>query len=150
MARSQASSAKKEKEKKRLQKRKEKEERKEERKANSTSGKSLEDMMAYVDEYGNISSTPPDPLKKRTSINTDDIMIGARKREEDKPDEVRTGRVTFFNTSKGYGFIKDDKSQESVFVHINSLSTPITDNDKVSFQTERGHKGLAAVNVKKI
>ena len=150
MARSQASSAKKEKEKKRLQKRKEKEERKEERKANSSSGKSLEDMMAYVDENGNITSTPPDPMTRKRDINVDDIMIGARKREEQKPDEPRTGRVTFFNTSKGYGFIKDDKSQESVFVHINSLITPIADNDKVTFTTERGHKGLAAVNVKKI
>lgn len=149
MARSQASSAKKEKEKKRLQKRKEKEERKEERKANSSSGKSLEDMMAYVDENGNISSTPPDPIKK-TAINPDDIMIGARKREEIRPDEPRTGRVTFFNTSKGYGFIKDDNSQESIFVHMNSLVTPISDNDRVSYTTERGHKGLAAVNVKKI
>lgn len=150
MARSQASSAKKEKEKQRLQKRKEKEERKEERKANSASGKSFEAMLAYVDENGNITSTPPDPMRKQVSVNPDDIMLGARKREEDKPDEIHTGRVTFFNTSKGYGFIKDDRTQESVFVHINSISTPISDNDKVSFQTERGHKGLAAINVRKI
>jgi cold shock CspA family protein len=149
MARSQSSVIKKEKEKKKLQKRKEKEQRKEERKANAKDGKSLEDMMAYVDENGNISSTPPDPGKKK-AVKTDEIMIGARARDEDKGNPIRTGKVTFFNTSKGYGFIKDDQSQDSVFVHMNSLITPIKENDKVTFETQRGHKGLAAVNVKKI
>ena len=48
-----------------LRSRKEKREKAEERKANSDKGKSLEDMMAYIDENGNISSTPPDPGKKK-------------------------------------------------------------------------------------
>ena len=149
MARSQASATKMENEKKKLQKRKEKEQRKAERKENSDRGKPLEEMLAYVDENGNISSTPPDPLKKK-AINTNDILIGAQKREDTKEDLDRTGRITFFNDSKGYGFIKDDKSQESIFVHANASSSPLKENDKVSFQTERGPKGLAAVNVKKI
>jgi cold shock CspA family protein len=149
MARSQASSTKKEKEKARLQKKKEKEQRKEERRANSKEGKTLEDMMAYVDEYGNITSTPPDPNKKRSIINTDDILIGAQKREDTGP-SIHTGRVTFFNTSKGFGFIKDDQSGESLFTHISSLLTPIKENDKVTFETERGPKGMNAVRVKKI
>jgi cold shock CspA family protein len=148
MARSQASTTKKEKEKQRLQKRKEKEQRKQERKANSLEGKPLEDMMAYVDENGNITSTPPDPTKKKI-INTDDIVIGATKIEHIKPDTLRTGKVTFFNTSKGYGFIKDDKTQESIFVHISALTIPLKENDKVSFMTERGNRGMTAVNVKK-
>jgi hypothetical protein len=71
MARPQETFNKKELEKKRLQKRQEKEQRKEERKANANSGKSFEDMIAYVDENGNITSTPPDqtrknPLKQKT------------------------------------------------------------------------------------
>ena len=65
MAKSQETFNKKEKEKKRLQKRKEKEQRKEDRKANAKEGGSWEDMMAYVDENGNISAAPPDPTKKR-------------------------------------------------------------------------------------
>jgi hypothetical protein len=65
MARSQASATKKEKEKKKLQKRQDKEQRKQERKANSMEGKPLEEMMAYVDENGNITSEPPDPSKKK-------------------------------------------------------------------------------------
>jgi cold shock CspA family protein len=148
MARSQASATKKEKEKKKLQKRQDKEQRKQERKANSMEGKPLEEMMAYVDENGNITSEPPDPSKKK-NINTDDIVIGATKSDV-TPETLRLGRVTFFNSSKGYGFIKDDRTQESIFVHTTSIVTPIKENDKVSFQTERGNRGLAAVNVKKI
>ena len=69
--------SKKEKEKKKQQKKKEKEQRKNERKANAKSGQSLEDMMAYVDENGNISSTPPDPNKKQV-INENEIVLGSR------------------------------------------------------------------------
>ena len=106
-------------------------------------------MMAYVDENGNITSTPPDP-KKKSSINENDIVIGSRNIGGAETDLGRKGRVTFFNTSKGYGFIKDTQSQESIFVHINALATPIKENDFVSFQTEMGPRGLTAVGVKKI
>jgi cold shock CspA family protein len=150
MPKSQASFTKKEKEKKKLQKRQEKEERKKERQANSSKGKSLEDMMAYIDENGNITSTPPDPTKKKT-IKTDDILIGARNRDDESSvNAFRTGKITFFNTSKGYGFIKDSDSQESIFVHQNALSTVVKENDTVTFQTERGPKGLSAIHVKKV
>lgn len=150
MARSQASATKKEKEKKRLQKKKEKEQRKEERRANSKEGKSLDEMLAYVDENGNLTSVPPDPTKKRV-IKTDDILIGARKNDEvGGKDLLNTGIITYFNSSKGYGFIKDDRTKESIFVHTTSLLTPVKENDKVTFNTERGHKGMVAVNVKKI
>ena len=148
MAKSQETFSKKEAEKKKAQKRKEKEQRREERKANSKSGGSLEDMMAYVDEYGNITSTPPDPLKRK-AINADDIVLGARNNVKENPaDAFRKGKVTFFNTSKGYGFIRDLQSQESIFVHINSLTEAIKENDKVSFEVEQGPKGLSAVRVK--
>lgn len=148
MARSQETFNKKETEKRKLEKRKEKEQRREERKANAKEGKSLEEMMAYVDENGNITSTPPDPTKKKV-IKEEDILLGARKHEEPNPaDAIRKGRVTFFNESKGYGFIKDLQSQESIFVHINSLQGPIKENDKVTFEVEKGFKGPAAVRVK--
>jgi cold shock CspA family protein len=151
MAKSQAAYTKVDKERKKAQKKKEKEQRKEERKANAKDGKSLEEMMAYVDEYGNISSTPPDPDKKRTVVKQDDIVIGARNQGDNtRANTMRRGRVTFFNTSKGYGFIKDEDSQESIFVHMNSLTTPVKENDKVTFETERGPKGYSAVRVKKI
>ena len=69
--------------------------------------------------------------------------------KENPEDAIRKGKVTFFNDAKGYGFIKDLKSQESIFVHINSLTEAIKENDKVSFEVEQGPKGLSAVRVKK-
>lgn len=149
MGRSQETAGKKEKEKKKAQKKKEKVERAEERKANSSKGKSLDDMMAYVDDDGNITSTPPDPRKKKV-INHEDIQIGVAKRIEEVRETVRNGVVTFFNDAKGYGFINDLQSQESVFVHINQLSEPIKEKDKVTFETEQGAKGLNAIKVKKV
>lgn len=148
MARSKETFSKKEIEKKKLQKRKEKAQRKEDRKANG--GRSFEDMIAYVDNDGNIISTPPDPSKKEV-INEKDIIIGARNSgAAEELDPIRNGKVTFFNTSKGFGFIKDLETNESIFVHSNSLMSAINENDKVTFETERGPRGLNAINVKLI
>jgi cold shock CspA family protein len=150
MAKSQETFSKKENEKKRIQKNREKLEKREERKANAKKGKSLEEMMAYIDENGNISATPPDP-RRRIVIKQEDIRIGVPKQEDiDPADLIRKGTVTFFNNDKGYGFIKDLQTQESVFVHINALSHPIKENDKVTFEVEMGHKGPTAVNVKAV
>jgi cold shock CspA family protein len=150
MGRSQESFNKKEKEKQRQKKRKEKLERKEERKSASSDKKSLDDMIAYVDENGNITSTPPDPKNKKV-IKKEDIQIGvARQEDPDPADLIRQGIVAFFNESKGYGFIRDIETRESVFVHINSLSEPVQENDKVTFEVEKGPKGLNAVRVKLI
>ncbi len=148
MARPQETFNKKEMEKKRLQKKKEKEQRKEERKANAKEGLTLEDMMAYVDENGNITSTPPDPNKKRSSIKVEDVVIGSRNNESATPVNQRTGTVTFFNTSKGFGFIRDNQSKESIFVGSKSITMRIQENDVVTFETEMGPKGLNAINVK--
>src|SRR6185312_1084435 len=144
MGRSQETVGKKEKEKKKAKKKQDKEEKKQERKANNSKGKSLEDMMAYIDEYGNITSTPPDP-KRKLVVNHEDIQLGAAKREEEGPPALRTGKVSFFNESKGYGFIIDQNTRESIFVHANGLQTQIKENDIVTFETERGPKGLMAV-----
>jgi cold shock CspA family protein len=149
MAKSQETFSKKEKEKKRIQKRKEKEQRKADRKANAKQGQSLEEMMAYVDENGNLSDSPPDPTKKR-KIKEEDIVLGSRNQEGMEQVTIRKGKVTYFNTAKGYGFIKDLISQESIFVHMNALTFPIKENDLVSFETEHGVKGLNAKNVKKV
>jgi len=64
-------------------------------------------------------------------------------------DPIRSGVVTFFNDAKGFGFIKDLQTQESVFIHVNQLSERIAENDKVSFEVQMGHKGANAINVKK-
>lgn len=151
MGRSQQTFSKSEREKKRLKKKKEKDERKEERKANAESGGGLESMMAYVNEDGTLSDTPPDPTKKKKEIDAENIVIGVPKREEgEEVDSVRTGKIDFFNTSKGFGFIKETDSTESFFVHVNGLIDEVGEGDKVSFELERGMKGMNAVNVKKI
>ncbi|MBY0433557.1 MAG: cold shock domain-containing protein [Cyclobacteriaceae bacterium] len=148
MAKSQETFNKKEKENKKRKKREEKERRREERKANATDG-SLESMMAYVDENGNITSTPPDPNKQRKKINAESIEIGVPKRKDtEDADGNRVGVVSFFNESKGFGFIKDLNTQESIFTHINGHLEPIKENNRVTFQVERGPKGLNAVRVK--
>jgi len=58
------------------------------------------------------------------------------------------GTVKFFNGSKGFGFIKPDDSSEDIFVHTSGLIDDIRENDKVEYDTERGRKGMNAVNVK--
>jgi cold shock CspA family protein len=149
MGKSQETFGKKEKEKKRLKKRQDKQKKKEERKANSEGG-GLDNMMAYVDEDGNITDTPPDPTKKKKVIKASSIEIGVPKREaEDIPTDFE-GKVAYFDDSKGYGFITDNISQEKYFVHVSGLLDEVKENDKVSFKLERGMKGMNAVQVKKI
>lgn len=146
MGRSQETFNKKEKEKKRLKKKQDKVKRKEDRKSNSTSG-ALNNMIAYVDENGMLTDTPPD-MSRKEKIDASTIAISVPKKEEEDP--VRTGKVEFFNTDKGYGFIKDLDNQEKYFVHINGLIDKVKETDKVSFELEKGLKGMNAVRVKKI
>jgi cold shock CspA family protein len=128
-------------------KRKEKEAKRLDKK-DGRDGNNMDEMIAYVDEYGRISSTPPD-LTKRVAIKAEDIQIGVPKYVEPGAGEViRTGIVAFFNESKGYGFINDSLSGKSVFVHINGLEEPIKENNKVTFEVVDGPKGPNAVNVK--
>lgn len=148
MAKSQQSYNKNEKEKKRLKKREEKKKKKEERKA---SGESASEF-AYVDEYGNLTDTPPDPSKK-IEVDPDDIEIGIPKKEDSEEEEndfTKEGKVSFFDHSKGFGFILDSKTQEKYFVHVSGLIDEINENDKVTFELEKGLKGMNAVRVKKI
>lgn len=139
---------KKEREKKKQLDKKNKAEKKLERKENAKKGKSLDEMMAYLDENGNLTSTPPDPTKKIV-INAEDIEIGVPKLKDRDPAEfLRKGVVTFFNSEKGYGFIKDKQTMESIFVHVNSAIDEIKENSVVLFEVEKGPRGLQAVNVK--
>ena len=147
MAKTQETFSKKEKEKKRLKTRQDKLIKKEERKADSVGG-SLESMMAYVDEYGNITDTPPDPTKKKKIIASN-IEIGVPKREDEPEAAARQGKISYWNDSKGYGFIKDLITQENVFVHVNGTLEAVKEGDTVTFEVERGQKGMNAVGVKK-
>lgn len=63
---------------------------------------------------------------------------------------MKKGTVKFYNREKGFGFIKDDESQQDIFVHKSGLLDNIKENDKVEFEVEQGRKGLNAVEVKVI
>lgn len=148
MAKSRETWSKQENEKKKEKKKKEKEQKKEDRKSNAKEGKSFDDMIMYLDENGNFTSTPPDITKKK-AFKLEDIQIGVPRQDpNNQPDPVRKGTVTFFNNDKGYGFIKDLETQESIFVHANNLIDSIKENNKVSFEVEMGQKGPNAVRVK--
>jgi cold shock CspA family protein len=139
---------KKEREKKRQKNKQDKAEKKLERKEKSRDGNSLDDMMAYLDENGNLTSVPQDPRRKQ-EYKLEDIEIGVPKHIPLTQEELtRRGRVNFFNDAKGFGFIKDLVTQESVFVHINNLAEPIRENDQVTYEVEMGQRGPNAINVK--
>jgi cold shock CspA family protein len=147
MAKSQNTFNKKENEQKRLKKRKDKIQKKEDRKSNSAEN-GLDSMIAYVDENGNISNTPPDPSKKQ-KVDASTIEIGVARREEEVVPAIRNGRIDYFDDSKGFGFIKETGTQEKFFVHVKGLLQEVKEGDMVTFELERGMKGMNAVRVKK-
>jgi cold shock CspA family protein len=148
MAKSKDTFSKKDKEQKRFKSRQDKRQKMEERKANKKDGNSLEGMMAYLDDNGNLSDTPPDPRIKKI-FKQEDMQIGVPKQEhrEAEEDVVRMGKVTFFNKSKGFGFINDTTTNERIFFHIKDLLEPIEEMDKVQFQVSQGPRGLNASQV---
>ena len=85
-------------------------------------------------------------------VDAESIVIGIPKKEDYEEEEVadKTGKVSYFDTSKGFGFIIDSVSQEKYFVHVSGLIDEVLENDKVTFELEKGLKGMNAVRVKKI
>lgn len=145
MARSQDTFSKREKEKKRLKKREEKLKKKEARRAEAKeSGGGI--PFAYVDKDGNLTDTPPDPSQK-TEVDASSIVLGIPPKEEIEEDPIRKGKVSMFDSSKGYGFITDAETQEKYFFHVTRINDELSETDKVEFELEKGPKGMNAVNV---
>lgn len=61
---------------------------------------------------------------------------------------MSNGTVKFFNEAKGFGFVVDNSTKEEIFVHVTGLIDNIREGDQVTFNTERGKKGINAVDVK--
>ncbi len=134
---------KRENEKKKQAKRLEKQKRKEDRQAGGTS--SHDDMIAWVDEMGNIVDTPPE-LRDKQEVKLEDVAIATPKKDDTEPEPLR-GRVEYFNADKGYGFIKDLASTEKYFFHITAAPAGITEGNIVNFEVERGNRGMNAVGI---
>ncbi len=145
MGRSQESFNKKEVRNKKEKKRKEKEKKRLARKDGSRN--SSEDMIAYVDAHGNITDSPPDPTKREV-INVEDIQVSVPRGPLEEVETIRKGTVTYFNASKGFGFITDQQTKDSVFVHVNNTLEEIREGNLVNFEIEKGQKGPMAVQVK--
>ena len=62
--------------------------------------------------------------------------------------DMKEGTVKFFNNTKGFGFINLKDSDEDIFVHSTNLIDQIKENDQVTFEVEKGDKGLSAINVR--
>lgn len=135
---------KRENEKKKQAKRLEKQQRKEQRQAAGTA--SADEMIAWVDEFGNLTNIPPEErVRQKVEVRAEEIAVSTQRREE--VDERLTGRVEYFNAEKGYGFIKDMASTEKYFFHISSAPAEIAEGRKVTFELERGARGMNAVGV---
>ena len=132
--------------KKKIQKQKEKAMRREERKETNDKGKSLDDMIMYVDVNGQFTSTPPD-RRNEDVIDLNNIQLGAAPIEPEEA--VKSGTVTFLS-EKGYGFITEEKTKENIFFHENNCSEIIKKGNRVAFEVEKSPKGFSAVDIKVI
>ena len=140
-------SGKREREKIKQTKRLDKQRKREERQ--SSGSRNFEEMLAYVDENGVITSTPPELNPNKEEIKQEDILISTPKKEDIETPTVLKGRVDYFNESKGYGFIKDLGSDEKYFFHVsNNTLTDISETDIVTFELERGLRGMNAINIR--
>lgn len=150
MAKSQQTFNKIEKEKARAKKREDKKKKKEARKADAKESGSQGIQFAYVDYNGNLTDTPPNPADK-IKVEAESIEIGIPKRDDsdiEEIDPIRKGKVSFYDSSKGFGFIIDLDDNEKYFCHVSGLLDDIKEDDKVQFELEKGQRGMNAVRVK--
>ena len=131
---------KRENEKKKQVRRAEKQKKKEDRKLLGKAN-SFDDMIAYVDENGVITSTPPELNPNKEEIKQEDILISTPKKGDIETSTVLKGRVDYF--------IKDLGSDEKYFFHVsNNTLTDISETDIVTFELERGLRGMNAINIR--
>ena len=62
---------------------------------------------------------------------------------------MSTGKVKFFNSEKGFGFITPDEGGKDIFVHKSGTTVDLYENDSVTFDLQETDRGPAAINVTK-
>jgi cold shock CspA family protein len=132
-------------EKRKQEKRQVKQQKKEERKGET--GRTFDEMIAYVDQNGVITSTPPS-IDSKKNINLEDIHISVPKKSHADDNLPLSGRVEYFDEVKGFGFIKDKNSVNKYFFHKSNAPRGIKENNMVFFELERGQKGMNAINIR--
>src|SRR5688500_5013736 len=135
MGKSQETFTKREREKQKARKQQDKREKMQERKQNKKEGKYLNDMIANLDENGNISATPTDTRKERV-CNQEEIQVSVPKQEAIQQTALKTGTINYYNHAKGFCFINDDETKQRVFLHNSQLSTSVMENDRVQYEIE--------------
>ena len=130
-------SGKREREKIKQTKRLDKQRKREERQ--SSGSRNFEEMLAYVDENGVLHTTPPE-VGEREEIDASQIEVSVPRRSE--PEEIVPfeGRVE-------YGFIRNSDNGEKYFFHITQAPAAIAEGNRVTFELERGTRGMNAVRV---
>ena len=63
---------------------------------------------------------------------------------------MKKGTVKFFNETKGFGFIIENETNASHFVHISGLIHKVSEGDLVEYNLEEGKKGMNAIDVRLI
>jgi len=128
-------------------KRKKKQDKLDKKRQNKIDGVKQAEFL-YMDEDGNLSPVPPDPTKKK-KIKLSDIEISVpKKTEESQSIKIRNGYVKFYDQEKRFGFIREENSRDDFFFHADSLSEPVKENDKVTYEMGSGPKGPVAIEVK--
>ena len=107
--------------------------------------KTFKEMIAYVDPFGNIHDEPIDkedfrPVSAR-EIDIDDPTFAVEQKDS------YDGEVEFFNSEKGFGFIKDMSNLRKYFFHITNAPDTIQEGQKVAFDIRKSDRGLNAINI---
>ena len=67
--------------------------------------------------------------------------------------QMPSGKIKWFNSKKGYGFIKDDKTNKDIFLHVTALEQSklrvLKEDQKISYDIKEEKDKLQAINIKK-
>ena len=106
-------------------------------------------MIAYVDENGVITDTPPTTNEKPQEIDISTIEVSTPRKTDEPVITEYEGRVVILQyVTKGYGFIKKPEKCREVLFPCKRLQDEVTDGNLVTFKLERGPRGMNAVEIK--